>query len=156
MIPTKQLKRRMKMIQPHSRAYFLKSEGSIRFCHIEHNEYKYLSFPFCDFDRLQLAAQLLKDCGIVDGYRSVKVSDERFYIELFQYRYRRHVTAAGKTLHCSVRQLIEWQDLKLTQYDAQHFIARFQLPVMQASTPPVHPPVRISAIPMYSQHKKAA
>lgn len=155
MIPLKSkatsLKKRMQQLKPTDRYYFVKGETNIRFCHIEENimgedELKYLVFPFCDEISLLTAAQLLKDCGIVDGYKEIKLDESNFYVELIEYKYKQHTDANGKTMGFRVRKVKEWNDIKLTQSDCKQFIARFELarPVFDLTpkTPVIQMPIR--------------
>lgn len=147
------LKSRMQQLKPTDRYYFVKGETNIRFCHIEENqkgeeELKYLVFPFCDERLLLTAAQLLKDCGIVDGYKEVKIDEDNFYVELMEFKYKQHTDVKGRTMGFKVRRVKEWSELKLTQADCRHFIARFELakPVIDLTpkAPVIQMPLRQS------------
>lgn len=144
---SKNLKQRMMQIKPHPTGYFRTCEGSIRFCHVEDGELKYLIFPVGDVKAMTTAAQLLIDCGIVDGWREVKFGESLSYIELFQYKFHKHIDAQGMAWVAMVKAVKQWSDLKLTQYDVRHFIARFEilhpeLPVAQRKTPVIQMPLR--------------
>src|SRR5690348_16594501 len=112
MIPQK-IKRRMKQIQLHTKGYFLKSEGCIRLCHIENNRFKYIVIPFCDCKRMTIAAQILKECGIIDSYKVVKITEDYFWVELQQFSgIRTHTDAAGNRVSYRVKNIVEWSELK--------------------------------------------
>lgn len=141
------LKDRMKQINPHPTGYFKTCEGSIRLCHVENGELKYLIFPYGDAKAMTTAALLLKDCGIVDDWREVKLSECFSYIELFQYRFKRHTDTQGNTLTVLVKAVKQWSELKLTSYDVRHFVARFEmlhpeLPTIPKKTPVIQMPLR--------------
>jgi hypothetical protein len=98
----KKLRKRMQAINVNHRAYFIKNDNNIRLCHLEQGRYKYLTFPYCDCKAMTAAAQVLKECGIVDGYRMEQLSETFFYV-------------------------VEWSELSLTRADVKQFIARFEI-----------------------------
>lgn len=117
----------MKQIVVHPKGYFKTCEGSIRFCHVENGELKYLIFPFWDVKARITAATILRDCGIIDDWKEVKLGEALSYVELFQWKFRTHKDRQGFTFNTLVKSVIQWTDLKLTEYDCKHFIARFEL-----------------------------
>jgi hypothetical protein len=116
----------MQSINVNHRAYFIKNENNIRLCHLEQGRYNYLTFPYCDCKAMTAAAQILKECGIVDGYRTERVGDV-FYVVLLRFSLRRHTDSTGVPLIARITKVVEWNELSLTRSDVKQFIARFEI-----------------------------
>jgi hypothetical protein len=117
---TNVVKRIMKGITPHERAYFINNENNLRLCNRIGGKLSYITIPFFDNKALCLAAGILKDCGIVDGFTC-----NANKVELFQYSMRVHKDAKGRCTEVYLKKPIAWQDLKLTQQDVRAFAAHF-------------------------------
>lgn len=123
----------MKSIQPHHTAYFIKNENNIRLCYQVEGQKNYIVIPFCDGKAMTKAAEILRDCGIIDGFLEKKVNNETWDVELFQYSYRIHRDIKGNTLKCHTKKMVNWSDLHLTQQDVKAFAAHFTWSVAKVS-----------------------
>jgi hypothetical protein len=123
----KKLRKRMQAINVNHRAYFIKNDNNIRLCHLEQGRYKYLTFPYCDCKAMTAAAQVLKECGIVDGYRMEQLSETFFYVVLIRHKYERHTDSTGVPVIARLTKVVEWSELSLTRADVKQFIARFEI-----------------------------
>jgi hypothetical protein len=130
----KQIKKRMKSINVSHRSYFIKGDTNIRLCHLENGNYNYHVFPFCDCERLAIAAQILKQCGIIDNYK-VEETEDASYVVLLRFKYRKHVDSRGVVWNVLEPKPVEWNDLRLTRTDAKEFIARFEIFSTEVPTP---------------------
>ena len=139
-----QIKRRMKSINVSHRAFFIKNETNLRLCHLEQGRYKYIVIPYCDSDAMITAAEILKQCGIVDGYQAIELSKNQFYVTLIQYKFRKHVDSTGRVLNVSERKAIEWNELSLTRDDVKEFIARFEIYNTEIPVTPRTPCIRLT------------
>src|SRR5690348_5458075 len=97
-------------IKTPKRYFFVKNDSNIRFCYLvprsqQANDTKpyYIVFAFIEFEHLELAARLLVDAGLIDGYDSYKVSENVFYVKLYQYTCYEHTDSKGRKLWCTTK-----------------------------------------------------
>jgi uncharacterized protein YegP (UPF0339 family) len=139
MIPYK-VKRRMKKIILPAKAYYMKSESALRFCHIRNKEYKYVVIPFCDFSMLMTAAKILKDSDVINTYKVIKNSNNQYTIELARFdKAKVHKDEKGFRLSYQAKHTIAWSELQINRSKAKQFIARLELLATEAPIIPIFP-----------------